>query len=205
MRHALNPAFTPSLSTVVETHPDSLTDLRLDCPFPALRDFAAMFDLDSLDSMDHGHVPFVVVLLKYLDAWRAEVIIGGGVYEEIEGGGVMKNVDEHNGAIPTTYAEKNAFKSLLRSGARTSDEENFEEAVANVWRACTVTRVPSDIQKILVDPACENLTAHSASFWIVARAVREFVEKEGAGLLPLSGALPDMKADTRGYVQMQNM
>lgn len=70
-------SYLPSLSStqtlVIETHPESLTDLRLDCPFPALHDFAASFDLDSLDSLDHGHVPFVVVLLKYLDQWRTEV------------------------------------------------------------------------------------------------------------------------------------
>ncbi|RUS13626.1 LOW QUALITY PROTEIN: NEDD8-activating enzyme E1 regulatory subunit, partial [Endogone sp. FLAS-F59071] len=169
--------------TVIETHPESLTDLRLDCPFPALRDFAASFDLDALDSMDHGHVPFVVVLLKYLDQWRTE----------------------HNGQLPNSYTEKNAFKALLRSGARSYDEENFEEALANVWRACTVTRVPDDVHRILLDPACNDLTAQSSSFWIAARAVREFVANEGQGLLPLSGALPDMKADTKGYIDMQNM
>lgn len=65
--------------------------------------------------------------------------------------------------------------------------------------------MPDDVRLILLDPACDNLTAESSSFWIVARAVREFVANEGQGLLPLSGALPDMKADTKGYIDMQNM
>ena len=41
------------------------------------------------------------------------------------------------------------------------------------------------------------------SFWIIARAVKEFYAKQG--VLPLSGTLPDMKAQSADYVQLQNI
>jgi amyloid beta precursor protein binding protein 1 len=39
----------------------------------------------------------------------------------------------------------------------------------------------------------------------LAKAVRDFVENEGQGQLPLSGKLPDMKADTMKYIGLQNV
>ncbi|RIB14402.1 hypothetical protein C2G38_2195249 [Gigaspora rosea] len=169
--------------TVVETHPDSIMDLRLDVPFPALEQYAKTFDFDSMDNMDHGHIPYVVILLKYLDQWKKD----------------------HDGKLPCTSAEKKQFKQIIESGRRNVDEENFAEALANAWRAFTATKVPHQVQEIFNDPACETLTANSSSFWILARAIRDFVANEGQGLLPLAGSVPDMKADTSTYVSLQTI
>jgi amyloid beta precursor protein binding protein 1 len=49
------------------------------------------------------------------------------------------------------------------------------------------------------------LNAKSTSFWIIARAVREFIENEGKGLTPVAGTLPDMKADTESFVGLQTV
>jgi NEDD8-activating enzyme E1 regulatory subunit len=61
----------------VETHPENIVDLRLDTPFPALEQYAKTFNFDALDSMDHAHVPYVVILLKYLEQWKQDVITYG--------------------------------------------------------------------------------------------------------------------------------
>ena len=98
--------------TIVETHPENSVDLRLGCPFPELSNYVKAIDLDSMDQTDHSHVPFVVVLLKYIQTWE----------------------QAHDGACPTSYDDRNELKKLLREGMRTPDEENFEEAIANVWR-----------------------------------------------------------------------
>ena len=45
----------------------------------------------------------------------------------------------------------------------------------------------------------------SPHFWILTRAVRDFVENEGGGQLPLSGKLPDMKSDTLNYIGLQKI
>lgn len=45
------------------------------------------------------------------------------------------------------------------------------------------------------------------NFWIITNAVRQFRDSpaQGAGLLPLSGGFPDMKAESKSYVELQNM
>lgn len=42
-----------------------------------------------------------------------------------------------------------------------------------------------------------------SSFWIVADAVKKFHEKHGT--LPLPGNVPDMKAQSKVYIQLQNI
>jgi hypothetical protein len=59
--------------TVIETHPENTSDLRLDVPFPPLLEYITKFDFDKMDSAEHGHVPFVVVLQHYLQVWKASV------------------------------------------------------------------------------------------------------------------------------------
>ncbi|CAG8779612.1 18561_t:CDS:2, partial [Racocetra fulgida] len=111
----------------------------------------------------------------------------------------------HDGKLPSTSAEKKQFKQLIENGRRNADEENFNEALANAWRAFTPTKVTSQVQEIFNDPECESITANSSSFWIITRAIRDFVTNEGQGLLPLAGAVPDMKADTSTYVTLQTV
>ncbi|KAK9427337.1 hypothetical protein V1505DRAFT_404589 [Lipomyces doorenjongii] len=165
--------------TVVESHPDSTVDLRLDCPWPELQNFADAIDLGGLDETDHAHVPYVVILLKYLKQWRAE----------------------HGGNPPSTYTEKNQFKDLIRNGIRSSDSENFDEAIAAVLRATQKTTVP--IISVLNDLRAQHLHEDSTKFWILVRAAADFVAKEGN--LPLSGTLPDMKADSLRYIALQTV
>lgn len=45
----------------------------------------------------------------------------------------------------------------------------------------------------------------SKPFWVIAKAVRDFVENEGAGNLPLRGSLPDMTAETARYITLQQL
>ena len=60
--------------SVVESHPDSThEDLRLDRPFPALSAFCDSLDLDSMNNKDHSHTPWLVLVYKYLQQWKAQV------------------------------------------------------------------------------------------------------------------------------------
>ncbi|KAK9461150.1 uncharacterized protein V1516DRAFT_691136 [Lipomyces oligophaga] len=170
--------------SVVESHPESTVDLRLDCPWPELEQFACGFNLENLDEMEHAHVPYLALLLLYMKRWR----------------------DAHDGNPPTSYSERNQFKDLIRSGMRSSDTENFEEAINAVWRATQITTVPSEISNILKDPRAQNLTEDSSKFWILTRAIADFViSSAGNGQLPLSGTVPDMKADTISYIKLQTI
>ncbi|KAI9023556.1 NEDD8 activating enzyme E1 subunit 1 [Phycomyces nitens] len=169
---------------VIETHPENPVDLRLGSPFDQLKKYANSFDLDKLDQTDHAHVPFIVVILKAVEKWK----------------------EENGGKEPQTYSERNDIKAIIRKDMRTSDEENYEEAISNIWRlAPSSSNLPSDVRQVFEDPACNDITPQSEHFWVVARAVREFFENEGQGQLPLPGKLPDMKSDTTNYVALQNV
>ncbi|CEP12642.1 hypothetical protein [Parasitella parasitica] len=169
--------------TVIEAHPENATDLRLSCPFQQLTDYVSTFDLDKLDQTDHSHIPFIVVILIYVEEWKAE----------------------HNGQAPQTYQQRQEFVRKLRAAMRTPDEENFEEAIANAWRLSPSNPISSEVRQIFEDPSCQGAHSNSPYFWILTRAVREFVENEGGGQLPLSGKLPDMKSDTCNYINLQNV
>ena len=58
---------------LVETHPESLIDLRLNQPFKELIEFSTEFDYDKLDSAGLSHVPAVVILVKALEEWKSTV------------------------------------------------------------------------------------------------------------------------------------
>ena len=68
--------------------------------------------LHHLSKQDHGHVPYVLLLMKFLDDYR-------------------KN---HDGKVPTTFKEKQHFKDLVakhrwkNENGNAEEEENFAEA-----------------------------------------------------------------------------
>ncbi|KAK9499289.1 hypothetical protein O3M35_002346 [Rhynocoris fuscipes] len=176
--------------TVIESHPDTQNpDLRLDKPFPALSKYVDSINLDEMELKDHAHVPYVVPLLKSVEEFKSL----------------------HNGELPKNYKEKDELRSLIRKKIKTNEdgcpehEENFEEAIKAVNFAVTPSTVPKDVLKILNDDCSMNLTSKSKPFWILAKAVKDFVENEGNGSLPLRGTLPDMTADTASYIALQQI
>ncbi|ELW56773.1 Cytoplasmic dynein 1 light intermediate chain 2 [Tupaia chinensis] len=66
-------------------------------------------------------------------------------------------------------------------------------------------KIPSSIEDIFNDDRCINITKQTPSFWILARALKEFVAKEGQGNLPVRGTIPDMIADSSKYIKLQNV
>ncbi|KAJ8303502.1 hypothetical protein KUTeg_019898 [Tegillarca granosa] len=83
------------------------------------------------------------------------------------------------------------------------EEENFDEAVNHVNTALLPTSVPSEVKKLFDDPSCTELNVESKPFWIMLRAVKEFVMNEGNGALPLRGTIPDMTSDSKRYIELQ--
>ncbi|GFT14238.1 NEDD8-activating enzyme E1 regulatory subunit [Nephila pilipes] len=171
--------------TIIESRPENeFQDLRLDRPFSGLREYSNSIDLEKLTDQEHSHVPFVIILLKYLESWK----------------------NRNGGEIPKNIKEKNLLKAEIVKGMRKKDEEeNFEEACRAINRSIVMTKVPSEIQDILNDPLCDNLTSESKPFWILAKALKEFVDNEGQGCLPVRGVIPDMTSDTQSYIKLQNI
>lgn len=180
----------PTQFPIVDTHPDLLStqDLRLLNLWPELLEFLEKktADLDSLSDHDHGHVPYLLILLYFLNVWRAS----------------------HNNQVPTNYSEKKEFKALVESGARTNNseggEENFDEAAAAVLKSLNPPSISSGLHQVFEADDCQNLKSTSANFWIIANAIQKFHTSHN-GILPLPGALPDMKAQSCDYIQLQNI
>ena len=175
--------------TIIETHPDNETlDLRLDRPFETLKKHLDSINLNETSFKDHSHVPYLVILYKFLEKW----------------------ILDHR-ELPKTYKEKHQLKEMIKKEMRKdrndtiNSEENFEEAIKAVNICTGHTEISDSVRSILNDDQCINLTAKSSSFWITAKAVRDFVENEGHGLLPLKGTLPDMTADTEKYITLQQI
>lgn len=175
--------------TILETHPDNETpDLRLDKPFGTLKKHLDSIDLDAMNFKDHSHVPYLIILYKYLSKWILD-----------------------HGSLPKTYKEKQLLRESIRKGMRKDEqdminiEENFEEAIKAVNTCVGCTEIPERVINILNDDCCINLTAKSSPFWIIAKAVKDFIDNEGCGLLPLKGTLPDMIADTEKYITLQQI
>lgn len=124
----------PGAFPIVDTHPDetATTDLRLLTPWPELTAFAKELtkNIDDLDDFEHGHLPYVVILLHYLEQWKAT----------------------HDGNYPATYKDKTEFRSMVQRAARTNNpeggEENFDEAVAAVMRTLVPPSLPPALKEV---------------------------------------------------------
>jgi amyloid beta precursor protein binding protein 1 len=157
--------------------------LRISEPFEELAKYVDSFDFSVMDSTDHSHTPYIIILLKAMNQWKAS----------------------HGGQLPSTRAEKEEFKSIVIKGSRNPSEENFNEAYRGAHKAFTKHSIPSSVSNILKDNNAINITPNSSKFWILASALKGFVENEGAGLLPLMGTIPDMTASTNGYIALQKV
>lgn len=173
---------------VLESHPDNYhEDLRLDCPFPELTEYMDKIDLVALFATQRGNIPYLVILYKCLIKWKST----------------------HNDQYPCSYSEKKELKLLIEreftNDSEVIEDDNVEEAIKNVNPRVVPTSVPQQVQFIFEDLRCSNITPDSTDFWILARSVRDFVQNEGKGNLPLRGSLPDMISSSGMYVELQRV
>ncbi|KAI8958928.1 hypothetical protein F5Y11DRAFT_20063 [Daldinia sp. FL1419] len=178
----------PGTFPIVDTHPEveKTTDLRLLNPWPELIEFSREMTkgIDALDDHEHGHLPYVVILLHYLEEWR----------------------QSHNGQNPITYNDKTEFSKFVQSKARTNNpeggEENFQEAAVAINKNIKAPELEPGVQEIFNHQVSDEIELES-SFWVIAKAIEAFYNKHGC--LPLPGALPDMKAQSTVYVKLQSI
>ena len=179
----------PPSFPIVETHPDpaSTQDLRLLTPWSELKEYATQktHEIEKLSDHDHGHMPWLLLLLHYLDKWK----------------------ETHDGKPPQNYDEKKEFKALVEKGARTRNaeggEENYDEAAAAVLKSLNPPAISGGLREVFEAAECKRLSGSSANFWIVAASIKTFHDKYG--VLPLPGSLPDMKAQSADYIHLQNL
>src|SRR5690606_3930347 len=87
-------------------------------------------DIDNMDNYEHGHRPYVAILLHYLERWKAT----------------------HGGKPPATYKEKAEIRKMVQAAARTDNpeggEENVDEADAAVLKTLATPSLPSGLKEV---------------------------------------------------------
>lgn len=83
-----------------------------------------------MDSMEHSHIPFVVLLVRAASQWKDKV--SRRVRPRTDG--------QHGGKLPV-YEQKDEFKAFLNAGRRKGDEENYQEAEEKAFLVINTSEV----------------------------------------------------------------
>jgi len=98
-----------------------------------------------MDSMEHSHVPWVVLLVKAASIWMRSVgrsISVAGTADVQHDGQVPRDLSDDGG-----LDEQKEFKALLNGMRHKADEENFDEANAQAYQVWGETQVATFVQK----------------------------------------------------------
>jgi len=168
---------------IMESHPSNdRTDLFIWGEqlksFPEMDEFCNRFDITTDDVTLKAHLPCVAILAQYTKQY----------------------LEKHDNKLPETYKEKTEFKDEI--GAM-GDSENYLDAVHWASQCYLKPRIDKEIQAVLTDPKGEVLDGESKEFWILVRALRDFMDNEGAGFLPCSTNIPDLTMDSKSYVELK--
>lgn len=170
--------------TVIESKPETNSyDLRLSMPFSELLQFASETDLAGLDDEHHSHVPWVIIVIQLVNQFR----------------------QENDGNLPK-FGDRAWFESALKAMQRVPDQQNLVQAKAGLRSALMpVVRTLSDeAREVLDDAVIQNNQNPSSSFWVVAHAIKDFLDGH-EGLPPLAGRIPDMVSDNASYIRLQTL
>jgi amyloid beta precursor protein binding protein 1 len=125
---------------IIESKPENgKMDLRIADAFPELVEYCDSFDLegDTLNDREHGHVPYIVILYKALQQYK---LSSSSSSSSSSNGGTC---------FPSDDASKAAFKESIAKMARSSAEDNFQEALKEAYRAYVPLEIPYEVQNIL--------------------------------------------------------
>ena len=132
----------PEAFPIVDTHPDLATtqDLRLLEPWAELIEFekSKTKNLNNLSDHEHGHVPYLLLLLHFLDNWKSS----------------------HDGNPPNDYREKKEFKSFVEGQAKKDNAEggeNFEEAASAILKSLNKPSLSGGLRDIFQELEARSL------------------------------------------------
>ncbi|CAM9513780.1 unnamed protein product [Pylaiella littoralis] len=169
---------------VVESKPEgNKPDLRISQPWPELLEYCSSVDLDKQDKMHHGHTPWITLLVRKMVEWKAA----------------------HGGSLPS-FQQRKDFQQSLKEAARDFQKEmNYQEAVKEAYVAYSPPGLSGEVETLVASAEAMEVGPRTSNFWLLARALGEFVKGEGGGLPPLSGEVPDMTSDTDSFITLQGL
>ena len=140
-------------------------------PFEELEQYCNNFPLESMDDTNHSLVPYAVILVKALKAFK----------------------DSHQGRRPESREDQETIRALLKSWMRTATEENFVEALKHCHFIKSSIEPNESLQRVFNDSNAEMESIRqkvyskdrNLEFWILVAAVKQFFIEEHK--LPLKG------------------
>merc|ERR1719192_1313071 len=85
------------------------------------------------------------------------------------------------------------------------NSENYLDAVQWASQCYLEPRIDREVKEVLTDAKGEKLDEKSTDFWILVRALRDYMEKEGGGFLPCSTNIPDLTMNSESYVKLKSI
>jgi len=174
--------------TILQPKPTNYSpDLRLVTSFPAFREYVESLvggdALEKMDSQQHGHVPYPVLLVKAMQNYQKA--------NQGDGSNSSK-------VLPKSFAQKQDFvNNYVKPMARDCNMElNFQEAISNAYLAYTERDL-----SWLYEPAPEK----GSKLGQLRTALETFLEDHPDHRPPLNGSVPDMTASTKLYVKLQQL
>merc|ERR1719242_2208324 len=82
---------------------------------------------------------------------------------------------------------------------------NWEQAMSFAPIAYAPPRMGLDCQQVLDDAAGTNLKDDCDNFWVMVRGLKDFMEKDSNGFLPVTTAIPDFEADSKSYIKLKGI
>lgn len=92
---------------------------------------------------------------------------------------------------------------MIKSMSRFVVAENFDEAGVAYTECFKSNKVLPDCITSLFSDFQEDIEAPKTAFWVMAKALKIFVEREQR--LPVQGTIPDMISITEFYVKLQQI
>lgn len=156
-------------------------------------------NFDEQKSDELSHVPYIVILYKYLKKWQADN-------------------NKSSTCLPADFKEKKELKKLIETqrdfykDKLSKDDhlvelENFDEAIKSINHTLVPsTYLPKETKNVLddLDRALNEKEKINKQFWLSVKALKQFMS-ENKDRLPVKGRIPDMTSDSTRYIQLQNI
>jgi amyloid beta precursor protein binding protein 1 len=182
----------------------TIDDLFITNPWPDLLKYSKSVDLESLPFKKHSHVPYIIILIHFLQKFQQvynkrypETQEEQEVFDSWLRQEEMKALERRSSEI---IDQSDEFANLLLTSP---NEENFADAYKFIFQAWTPNEIPPQILEILKHKKLSSLSSGSSDFWFLCSALKRFIDAHG--VLPVSGKIPDMTSDTESYVTLQTI
>ncbi|KAG5449507.1 NEDD8-activating enzyme E1 regulatory subunit [Clonorchis sinensis] len=216
---------------IIESHPDATRpDLRLDRPPPGLVEMANEVTLEEMTSEQLAHTPWLIIVYIFLQKFIQQynhfpqnheekstlrkMIMKGGTEllkavrmrePNLEPSYTLENFQEAGKAVNTAVCptEIPAEVRELLEDERCTEGAVISHSLGGATSLMqTSTYVHPDQIRSGAPSSVGVAVPSPTTFWRLVCALRDFVQNEGEGQLPVRGSIPDMLSDSKRYLKL---